>query len=424
MISKKILLLSLVPIVIVGVYIYFFGLNIPFLDQWEVVALLQKKQQGLLSLSDLFAQHNEHRPFFPRLIWIALSTFTKYNINIQLWVNLFIAIGTFVFFVHRSIKTWEMLGIRNSSFLIPLMSLLVFNLGQRESWLQGIQTIMFLGTACVIMGLFFLAEGPSWAKFGGAILLGIVATYSMANGLLYWPIGFMVIVATTSKRIRIIRSLLWIIFSLLSIGSFLIHWRSSGQFNFVYGFTHPVEWLIWILDFLGSPLMTLWYIAWIFGSISVSLYILIIRQHFRTNLWQSFIPYFAVASFVLLTSFSISLGRMEMGLRQAVVPRYLTISVWYWMSLLVLVPTLDLKLYYKSVFYLLSTVSLIFLTIGGGWRGYVSIYQRILPAYQAVQSGQVVSDDVLAQISSDPAVARARLEFLCENKLSVCTTQP
>lgn len=317
-----------------------------------------------------------------------------------------------------------MFGIRSPSYLIPLLSLLVFNLGQRESWLQGIQTIMFLGMACVIMGLVLLAEDSTWVKFGSAILLGVIATYSMANGILYWLIGVPVILADPSKNSRIVRSILWIISSVLCFGLFLTNWRSSGQLNFAYVFTHPFEWLVWILDFLGSPLMTLWYVAWIFGCISVGLYILIIRQLFRTKQWQPLIPYFAVTLFILLTAFSISLGRMEMGLRQAVVPRYLTMSVWYWASLLTLFPMFDMKIQYQRAFYLFFAISLICLTIGGGWRGYVSLYQRILPAYQAVKSGQVVSDEILAQISSDPSVARRRLEFLCENKLSACTTQP
>jgi hypothetical protein len=424
MAARKVILLSFVPITIVGLYIFLFGLNIPFLDQWEVVSLLQKKQQGLLTLSDLFAQHNEHRPFFPRLIWIAFSTFTHYNINVQLWVNLCLTIGTFAFFVNRAARTWEMFGVRSSSYLIPLLSLLVFNLGQRESWLQGIQTIMFLGMACVIMGLFLLSDDSSGVKFAGAILLGVIATYSMANGLLYWLIGIPVIWVSPSKNSRIVRSILWIISSVLCFGFFLTNWSSSGQLNFAYGFTHPFQWLVWILDFLGSPLMTLWYVAWIFGCISVALYILIIRQLFRTKQWQPLIPYFAITLFILLTAFSISLGRMEMGLRQAVVPRYLTMSVWYWTSLLTLLPISGMKIQYQRALCVFFAVSLICLTIGGGWRGYVSLYQRILPAYQAVKSGQVVSDEVLAQISSDPVVARTRLEFLCENKLSVCTTQP
>jgi hypothetical protein len=406
------------------VYIFLFGLNIPFLDQWEVVGLLEKQYQGVLSLSDLFAQHNEHRPFFPRMIWIMLSELTRYNINAQLWFNLVLAIGTFLFFVSRSIRTWEQCGIRAPSFLIPLLSLLVFNLGQRESWLQGIQTIMFLGIACIIIGLFLLAEHSDWLHFGSAILLGWIATFSMANGLLYWPVGLSVLWLTTSNGTRILKFLLWVASSSLCIILFFTNWTSSGHLDLTYPLTHPVEWLLWILDFLGSPLMTLWFVAWIFGLLSLGLYTLVIRQTFRTSQGKFFIPYFAIALFILLTAFLTSLGRMEMGLRQAVVPRYLTMSAWYWTSLLTMLPVLDMKIQYQRVLYSFLGLSLIFLTIGGGWRGQVSIYQRILPAYQAVKSGQAVSDEVLARISANPDAARSRLDFLCENKLSVCAEQP
>ena len=422
--ARKVIFLSLIPIAIVSIYIFLFGLNIPFLDQWEVVGLLEKQQQGSLSFSDLLAQHNEHRPLFPRLIWIVLAELTRYNINAQLWANLFIAIGTFGFFVSRSIRTWEQCGVRAPSFLIPVLSLLVFNLGQRESWLQGIQTIMFLGTACVVIGLFLLAEGSDLVRFWGAVVLGGNGTFSMANGLLYWPIGFIVLWIMTPPGARSLRLLLWVAASFICIGLFFANWTSSGHINLTYVLTHPFEWLIWILDFLGSPLMTLWYVAWIFGLLSIGLYILIIRQLLITETWKPFVPYFAVALFILLTGFSISLGRMEMGMRQAVVPRYLTMSVWYWASLLTLLPLLDMKIQHQRILYSLLTASLIFLTIGGGWRGHVSLYQRILPAYQAVKSGQVVSDETLTQISSNPTVARSRLDFLCENQLSVCAEQP
>src|SRR5678815_2827528 len=107
MISKKILLLALIPILTVGAYIYFFGLNIPFWDQWANVSLLMKQQQGLLSIRDLFAQHNEHRPFFPRLIWIVLARLTHYNVKAEQWTNLFIAVAAFGFFIQRSLRLWR-----------------------------------------------------------------------------------------------------------------------------------------------------------------------------------------------------------------------------------------------------------------------------------------------------------------------------
>jgi hypothetical protein len=143
-----------------------------------------------------------------------------------------------------------------------------------------------------------------------------------------------------------------------------------------------------------------------------------------TKQWKPLIPYFAAASFILLTAFSISLGRMEMGMAQAVVPRYLTMSVWYWISLLTLLPVLRMKILYQRVLHSSLAVSLVLLTILGGWRGYVSVYQRILPAYQTIKSGQPIGDEVLARISSDPTAIRPELEFLRENKLSVFAELP
>jgi hypothetical protein len=217
---------------------------------------------------------------------------------------------------------------------------------------------------------------------------------------------------------------LWVTCGSVCIVLFLTNWQSIGHLNVAYVIAHPIEWSMWTLNFLGSPLMTLWPVAWIFGLVSVGLYSLIIGHVMGTRQWKLLIPYFAAASFILLTAFSISLGRMEMGMAQAVVPRYLTMSVWYWISLLTLLPVLRMKILYQRVLYSSLAVSLVLLTILGGWRGYVSIYQRILPAYQTIKSGQPIGDEVLTRISSDPTAIRSELEFLRENKLSVFAELP
>lgn len=86
--------------------------------------------------------------------------------------------------------------------------------------------------------------------------------------------------------------------------------------NLGYVFIHVLEWSVWILNFLGAPIMTISYAAWVFGSISVVLYIFIIVGVVRTGQWRLLIPYFAIVFFILVTSLSISLGRMELGMNQ------------------------------------------------------------------------------------------------------------
>lgn len=418
MISKKIVFLSLIPIFSVCGYIYFFGLNIPFWDQWDNVSLLMKQQQGVLSLADLVAQHNEHRPFFPRLIWIALANVTKYNIKAELWTNLFIAVTGFLFFVYRSIRTWREYKVTVPHSLIPLLSLLIFNLGQRESWLQGFQTVMFLGIACVVIGLFLLAENNTGA-YVSAIILGVVATYSMVNGLFYWPIGLIVLLFTAPPRNRGIKIISWLVCSGICIGLFFENWVTTADINPTYLFAHLFEWIIWILNFLGAPLMAFWYVAWIFGALSVVLYVFILIKVIKINQWKPVIPYVAISIFVLITTLSVSLGRMEFGLRQSTVSRYLTMSEWYWASLIVLLPLSNFKHIHLRILNLFFTASLVFLTIAGGWVGYVRLYQRILPAYEAVKTGQIISDDAMVNIYPYPEDIRMQINFLRENKLSV-----
>jgi hypothetical protein len=421
--TRKIIWLSPLPMLIVGIYIYRFGLNIPFWDQWEVVSFLMKKHQGLLTLSDLFAQHNEHRPFFPNLIWIGLSGFTHYNVKVELWVNLLIALGSFLFFIKQVVKTWVGSATHWPPFLIPLLSLLIFNLGQYESWLQGVQTIMFLEMACVLLGIFLLAESPALLNFISAILLGVIATFSMANGLFYWPIGLGIIAVTAPHGSRITRLAVWLICSSICIGLFLYGWKSQ-RLDFDYILTHLMDYFLFILNFLGSPINALGKYAWIFGCLGLGLAVLVAGHVIKTKSWIQTAPYLGIILFVLLSSLSVAAGRLGFGLEQARVSRYQTISIWYWASLIALLPPVKIKDIYKNLFYLTVTLALTSLMYTGYLNGQLGIYQRTLPAYQALIAGKPVSNEALLLIYPKLDIVRPRLEFLCENHLSVCADLP
>lgn len=418
------LILTLLPIIVVAVYIFFMGVNLPLFDQWENVSLLMKQHQNQLTFDDLFSQHNEHRPFFPRLIWLALAGVSRYNITYELWFNFFLALGTFAFFINRWTGLYARLGATVPVWILPVFSLLVFNLGQRESWLQGFQTVMFLGMACVIIGLFFLSENKNWLTYSSAILLGIVASYSMVNGAFYWSIGLVVLALSVQKTGKTFKITLWILVSLLSTGFFLNGWQPATSPDFAYVLEHIPEWTIWVLNFLGAPLMTFWYVSWFFGIFSLVLFAAIIRHLYQTGQWRPLVPYFAIILFVLLTALTVSFGRIGFGLRQSTASRYLTISVWYWTCLLALLPLLNARRLYQYAVFAILTVSLSALMVLGGWVGYVRSYQRLLPAYQAVISGEMPSDDMLLLIYPHPDIARDRLEFLCENRLSACENRP
>lgn len=248
--------------------------------------------------------------------------------------------------------------------------------------------------------------------------LGVIANFSMVNGVLFWALGLPILLLTEPPRTRIVKAALWIAVSAASLWLFFSGWHSSSQINLPYLFSHPFEWMLWILNFLGAPIFAFWYIAWVFGGLSLFFLGAIIFQAIKSGQWKVMLPYIAIMIFILITALSISLGRMEFGLRQSTVSRYLTMSAWYWASLLTLLPFVQFKRLRINWVYLLLTASLTVLTFAGGWVGYVRLYSRIFPAYQSVVSGESISEKDLAQIHFDPAIAGPQIEFLSENGLS------
>src|SRR5436189_3578557 len=67
------LLLIAAPPLLIGLLIFRDGVDVPFWDQWDGTApLFEKMAAGTLRFADFFAQHNEHRLLFPRLIFFGL----------------------------------------------------------------------------------------------------------------------------------------------------------------------------------------------------------------------------------------------------------------------------------------------------------------------------------------------------------------
>src|SRR5881392_719350 len=87
------LLLIAAPPLLIGFLIFRDGVDTPFWDQWDGTApLFEKMAAGTLGFADFFAQHNEHRIFFPRLISFGLGWLTHWNVRAELFVIWFLAL--------------------------------------------------------------------------------------------------------------------------------------------------------------------------------------------------------------------------------------------------------------------------------------------------------------------------------------------
>ena len=75
------------PAVLLLFFIKLYSVNVPVWDDWEMVPLIQKAEQGTLSFKDLYAPHISHRIFFPRLIILALMKISGGNLFLSVCVK-------------------------------------------------------------------------------------------------------------------------------------------------------------------------------------------------------------------------------------------------------------------------------------------------------------------------------------------------
>lgn len=315
-----------------------FAVPTPYWDQIDFVPLLEKMDRGRVTFGDLWAQHNEHRIFFPTVVMLGLARVSGWNIAYELAANLLICGALFAVLFWQVEITTKAVGKVALKWCVPIASVTVFSLSQFQNWLWGWQISMFLNVFSVITGIVLLANPPfKWGKLAGAGLLGIVATFSFANGLLFWFIGAVVLVLATESAQRVKALVTWGLITLFAISAFF--WDYHG---ITY---HPslaliVDSCFYILTYLGNvcaqhyvvedallaPLLGL---AGFVGVCLLSSTLLRRRLADR----QVLLPYAALALYSILSAVITAIGRGRYGSDQALSGRYSTMGVPLWFSL-------------------------------------------------------------------------------------------
>jgi hypothetical protein len=423
--SRATILACLLPIVVVGIGIAVWGVNIPYVDQLWFVRIIELSREGHLTLGDLFAQANQHRPFMPRIIWLGLASVSRYDVRLELWANLLIAAVTFTFLASHAMRTWRRFEAPPPSLLLPLMSFLVFNWAQWEGWLNGFQTVFYLSSACTVIGFLLLADEPTGGRFAVAALAGTVGTFSGANALFYWPIGLALVLLTAPAEKRLLRAALWSAVGAAVIFFFVAGWQAPADLRPALLTADLLPRAYWVTNFLGAPLMTVPHLAFPFGLLGIGFFAYVIWRAARDRQWRSVLPYFAIAAFAAASGLVISLGRMRLGIVQSVGAGYLAISAWYWCALLAMLPLFPFRRVPARVLYSLILISLLWLTAWGGSLGR-AYSLRLMRAYETAVAGGIMSDEVMQNIAQPGTYEEARevLRYLQQNKLSAYADGP
>jgi hypothetical protein len=187
--SRVGLALTLLPILGQFLAVFRFGVNTPVADELLYLEFVRALRTGFRWVPMLWSQHNEHRVVPVKLVMLILQPFVGWNLKAEMYVSAALA-GLTVLGLWR---LYLRMGGRELLLFAPV-AWLFCNLAQYENMLFGLQMCHYFTVAGLVWALVCLARGDRLGV-GLAAACALVATLSILNGLLVWPLGLFVLAA-------------------------------------------------------------------------------------------------------------------------------------------------------------------------------------------------------------------------------------
>lgn len=333
---------TLLPLIFLIASVVRYHVDVPYGDQWSLVPFVEKSYQGTLTLHDFFVPFGDHLIPLPKLWMLALIRLSSWNLLYELFGNIALAAGLFFVLRHQLTLTFRSAGAPQPAWLLPILSTLIFSLRPLGNWFFGYHVPLFLNILPAVLGLFLLARPRlSWARLSASLVLGVAATLSFANGILYWPVGLWILWTSAGRQANRTRwTWTW---SLLGGGLVLAlvptYFRSRNLPFSGFGPRHPFEFLWYVLAYLGNPILSLRSVACaaLAGASGIGL---LIWTGWRLRAVEklpreTLLPYLAIAFYALGTACLTGIGRVGRGPAHALFSNYILMANLLWVTVLV-----------------------------------------------------------------------------------------
>jgi hypothetical protein len=342
-ISKKnrhraLFVLALVPALFLFGWINQYAVNIPFGDEWAMIPLLTKSYGHQLAFWDLYAQHNEHRIVIPKLVFIAFAHLTGWNLLDEMFFSVALCVGTsagIYVLLRRTLAAADSERV----LLWGAANLLIFSPAQVENWLWGFSLQVFIPNFCLVMALVVLTSAYHWwLKFGAAVVLIAIATFSFGGGILLWPLIAIFLLLRGEKKSHVAAWLL--VFGIVAGVLFIGYQRrpspqpTTGNWLDYPGYFFAFVGGALVREREGPFLLT----AIVTGALAVAIYGAIAAQLLkrRGEALANAAPWLALGLYVIASAAVAAYSRVDWGPLQAIDSRYVTVSHNLYVALIAL----------------------------------------------------------------------------------------
>jgi hypothetical protein len=247
------------PVLATFLYVRAFAVELPYADDWGlVIPQLPHLETGALTWEDINILHNESVVLVPQLAGLAAAKIVGYRAVVLIWISYsFLCSSLFVLFL--LFRQLRLPGRCGALWFLPV-SIFFMGWRQSEGLLWGAHLVNTMALFFSLLALHCCARAQCVRGFlAGAVVSAWAASYSMASGILIWPVGWIVLAVlgpTESSRARLWRVLGWTLAGAVCMACFIldrpigpIGWRTGV----IYAGSNLGAAVKYILTYLGSP---------------------------------------------------------------------------------------------------------------------------------------------------------------------------
>ncbi|HEY4787233.1 MAG TPA: hypothetical protein VIH57_14340 [Bacteroidales bacterium] len=313
-------------------FVWIFGVNVLYLDEWFFASLVKKFQSGGLDFAFLFSQHNEHRIFFPNLFYLVLLPISHMNSKVIMFVNAILVCIEFCCFYLIAKKQFKFSFSEMPAWLL-VVPLFVFNFRQWQDLIWAFQLAFYMVLIFSILSLYLLdkldeTSSERWRIFFFFIanLSAIIATFSSAMGFLVWIAGgVQLIIGVLNKKYKqiIVYTVVWIIVGLISIMIYNKGLNSSIGQNLQFAIRNPIVFIHFFFSLISLiSVHSLSIIAFPIGLLLFLISIYVFYNIYKNNRWSANKFWIGIYTFSFLFSVLTTIGRCPIAFEYTDRSRY------------------------------------------------------------------------------------------------------
>lgn len=315
--------------------------EVPLLDHWDII-LGWAAGTGGFDARQLWAPHNEHRIVVPRLFYLMDLTIGQGRMSLLFLSILLLHLATAGIWTAFA-RTLGDLSRSATVALFGLALLCSFSIGQIETFLWAFQVCFSLlvffstlslgsfGMHCRAVSRSSSARQRAWLC--ACIAAALLASLTLASGIALWPV---LIVASVTLRLP--RStVIWLTLTgLVVIGVYLYELRSpSPGMSLAEVVGRGVPLAKYVLLYLGAPAaavgQTFGFSAGLVGLAAAGLVVVAtLRRRWASDLG---VLVATCVGFWIACATLTALGRVSLGVDQALSSRYQTFVLQFWLAL-------------------------------------------------------------------------------------------